>query len=293
MRSIISCGATLPRYTFRPGQSRTLAKQRGVTNHSRRIRSCASTQKSTKVTQRLILRSSRFTIYFATGNRYACIEPTCTSGSPADSASPLYFPNWTALQAHIRERHPPTCQNPECNGRTFATQKGLKGHLKVHEEREIEAALEDAVGEDGRPKKKRRGGEIGRDWACNVDECVKSFKSVSVFLVVSKHSLWFFTTTEKGSHDTSQHSTSRATGSLVPPSRLWADIWIQTLTAAAHGQGTSGQFTLNINSSCATGPSPVNFHVRHQLDHRVELHFTVRAPQHTPCARAMSLAGPF
>ena len=53
--------------------------------------------------------------------------------------------------------------------------------MKLHEEREVEARLElDEDGEDadGRPKKRRRGGEMGRDWKCEVEGCGKEFKSV-------------------------------------------------------------------------------------------------------------------
>jgi hypothetical protein len=112
------------------------------------------------------------------GNRYACANDTCRS-TLAGTSSPLYFPNWTALQDHNREHHPPTCPHSECEGRIILSHKGLKGHLKVHEQRDIEDALERAVAEDDRPRKRWRGGEVGRDWACGVDDCVKTFKSAS------------------------------------------------------------------------------------------------------------------
>lgn len=86
----------------------------------------------------------------------------------------------------MKSAHPPVCPYPSCDGRTFGSQKGLRGHLKVHEDREIEDQLrEDADDEaDGgdaeneTPAKRRRGGEIGRDWRCSEEACGKAFKSV-------------------------------------------------------------------------------------------------------------------
>ena len=37
----------------------------------------------------------------------------------------------------------------------------------------------DAEEEGQPPRKKRRGGEVGRDWKCEVVGCGKDFKSVS------------------------------------------------------------------------------------------------------------------
>jgi len=54
----------------------------------------------------------------------------------------------------------------------------------LHEERELEKELGDADSEDldvMEPRqKRRRGGELGRDWRCDVDGCDKDFKSVSL-----------------------------------------------------------------------------------------------------------------
>ncbi|KAG6813740.1 hypothetical protein H0H92_007692 [Tricholoma furcatifolium] len=70
-----------------------------------------------------------------------------------------------------------------CNGRVFASQKGLRAHQKLHEQRDLEEemALSDAEDADvlQPPRKKRRGGELGRDWKCDMDGCEKDFKSVS------------------------------------------------------------------------------------------------------------------
>lgn len=95
--------------------------------------------------------------------------------------------NWTALQAHSRAVHPATCPYVSCGGKTFTQQKGLRAHLKLHEQREIEEALSNPHIEDGgdaddenesRSNKKRRGGEVGRDWKCSEEGCDKDFKSV-------------------------------------------------------------------------------------------------------------------
>ncbi|KDQ50548.1 hypothetical protein JAAARDRAFT_42006 [Jaapia argillacea MUCL 33604] len=118
--------------------------------------------------------------------RYTCVHPSCIPSSASSSTNPptpTYYPTWTSLQHHIRTSHPPTCPHDSCNGRTFSTHSGLKGHLKIHEQREAEMVLDDEVEEEGeddeeRPKKKRRrGGELGRDWRCEVEGCGKDFKS--------------------------------------------------------------------------------------------------------------------
>ena len=114
--------------------------------------------------------------------RYACTHPSCSHEDTLE-----YFPTWTALQAHTRTAHPATCPYPSCNGKTFTQQKGLRDHLKIHEQREIEDAMNAQVRnelgddeDDGRELKKRRGGEVGRDWRCEEVDCEKKFKSVSI-----------------------------------------------------------------------------------------------------------------
>ncbi|KAF7321425.1 Transcription factor iiia [Mycena kentingensis (nom. inval.)] len=105
--------------------------------------------------------------------RYTCSNPACLVNGTL-----TFFPTWTALQHHNRTVHPPTCPHPSCNGKTFTSHKGLRGHLKLHEERAVEAELDAAVSDDEeRPRKRRRGGEIGRDWKCDVEDCTKEFKS--------------------------------------------------------------------------------------------------------------------
>ncbi|KAJ6576864.1 hypothetical protein B0H10DRAFT_2101879 [Mycena sp. CBHHK59/15] len=113
--------------------------------------------------------------------RYTCAHLTCLA---TNGETIKFYPNWTALQHHNRTVHPPTCSHPSCDGRVFSSQKGLRAHQKLHEERAAEADIDAAVAaldsedaDDEPPRKKRRGGELGRDWRCAVDSCTKDFKS--------------------------------------------------------------------------------------------------------------------
>ena len=76
------------------------------------------------------------------------------------------------------------CPNEECSGKTFSSQKGLRAHLRLHEQRDLENVLSEhedgSSGEDGPSRKRRRGGEVGRDWKCEVEGCTKDFKSVRI-----------------------------------------------------------------------------------------------------------------
>ncbi|KAK2464203.1 hypothetical protein APHAL10511_003660 [Amanita phalloides] len=113
------------------------------------------------------------------GNRYTCVHSSCLA---APNEEPKYFSTWTALQQHMRTAHPPSCTHPSCNGRLFSSQKNLREHQKIHAMRDLEEQLNPAVTSgdvhaDEPPQKKRRGGELGRDWKCAVDECEKDFKS--------------------------------------------------------------------------------------------------------------------
>ncbi|KAF9528533.1 hypothetical protein CPB83DRAFT_791577 [Crepidotus variabilis] len=113
------------------------------------------------------------------GKRYTCSHSTCLTRS----ARSTYFTTWTALQTHIRTSHPPTCPRVECHGKKFSNAGNLRAHLKLHEQRDAEAELDKADGscanEDTQSptKRRRRGGELGRDWKCEVDDCEKDFKS--------------------------------------------------------------------------------------------------------------------
>ncbi|KAH7335606.1 hypothetical protein B0J17DRAFT_720146 [Rhizoctonia solani] len=122
--------------------------------------------------------------------RYACAHPDCSNSTASTTAQ---FSTWSLLQEHMRSVHPPTCPYPTCNGRTFTSSKGLRGHIKTHRDCELEAGYAadsstvshkrahtemDPVKEGSEPPpKRRRGGEVGRDWSCPIGDCGKSFKS--------------------------------------------------------------------------------------------------------------------
>ncbi|OCH96521.1 hypothetical protein OBBRIDRAFT_765331 [Obba rivulosa] len=112
--------------------------------------------------------------------RYTCVHDACRA---APGMAPTYYATWTALQHHMRTAHPPTCPYASCKGKTFTAQKGLRAHLKLHVERDVDAQLENLAADSNdendeeRPKKRRRGGEVGRDWLCEVSGCGKDFKS--------------------------------------------------------------------------------------------------------------------
>ncbi|KAH9045919.1 hypothetical protein EDB83DRAFT_2638027 [Lactarius deliciosus] len=105
-------------------------------------------------------------------NRYTCVNATCRAGPES-----AFYPTWTALQHHMRMVHPPTCPHEECAGRTFSAQKGLRAHLRLHEQRAIEEHEHASSEDEALPRKRRRGGEVGRDWKCEVEGCTKDFKS--------------------------------------------------------------------------------------------------------------------
>ncbi|KAL5633496.1 hypothetical protein ACGC1H_003856 [Rhizoctonia solani] len=60
-------------------------------------------------------------------SRYACAHPDCSK----ITGTTVQFPTWSLLQEHMRSAHPPTCLYSACNGRTFNSSKGLRGHIKV------------------------------------------------------------------------------------------------------------------------------------------------------------------
>ncbi|KAI9449882.1 hypothetical protein F5148DRAFT_1379203 [Russula earlei] len=108
--------------------------------------------------------------------RYACVDPACRMAPES-----AFCPTWTALQQHIRTTHPPTCFHEECGGKSFSSQKGLRAHLKLHEQQSLEDVLseyEDHGSEDDAPsRKRRRGREVRGDWKCEVEGCAKDFRS--------------------------------------------------------------------------------------------------------------------
>lgn len=131
--------------------------------------------------------------------RYTCSHPAHEDDFPS-------FPTWSALQAHVRAEHAPTCPHRECHGRTFKSAQRLKEHLKVHAEREIDLGTQvidedlpdvllDGEGEISGKRKRRRkseaakegglklrridSGSAGKEWVCEQEGCEKSFKTVS------------------------------------------------------------------------------------------------------------------
>ncbi|KAF5383401.1 hypothetical protein D9757_006186 [Collybiopsis confluens] len=116
-----------------------------------------------------------------TEKRYTCAHADCL---PASDRPIIFFPTWSALQNHTRTVHPPMCTHSSCNGRIFSNAGNLRAHLKLHAQRDEEGQLNAALApskeggkEDQPPKKRRRGGEYGRDWKCSVENCEKDFKS--------------------------------------------------------------------------------------------------------------------
>lgn len=59
------------------------------------------------------------------------------------------FPTWSALQAHMKEAHPPICPWPGC-GKQFQRQDNLRAHYRRHEERRLRLEMEAKVLEGGR-----------------------------------------------------------------------------------------------------------------------------------------------
>jgi general transcription factor IIIA len=109
-------------------------------------------------------------------DRYMCAFQECLNFEDR------YFQTWSLLQAHIRSKHPPSCPHLGCEGKVFSSQKNLKAHLKVHEERMVQdtliAAMQSNDAERGL-QEVTRCNEINRDWKCDWEDCPKSFKSVS------------------------------------------------------------------------------------------------------------------
>ncbi|KAH7108252.1 hypothetical protein BKA62DRAFT_681624 [Auriculariales sp. MPI-PUGE-AT-0066] len=112
--------------------------------------------------------------------RYACMHPSCVSAENV-----LIFTKWTQLQHHLRTAHPPTCPHPSCGNRTFANPANLRAHLLLHSQKDAETQIatdptsvnSEPDEDDEPPAKRRRGGDIGRDWKCSEDDCDKAFKS--------------------------------------------------------------------------------------------------------------------
>lgn len=92
-------------------------------------------------------------------SRYLCHHPSCLT-LPLPSRQ---YPTWSSLQRHTKTAHPPTCPHPECGGRTFTSNRGLKGHLAGHEkEGEGERKRKRAAEGKGKGGKEREGGRKRR-----------------------------------------------------------------------------------------------------------------------------------
>lgn len=64
---------------------------------------------------------------------YACAHASCINKA---EGAPV-FNTWSALQAHIKSDHPPTCPHASCRGQRFSTTSHLRRHLStVHQEAE-------------------------------------------------------------------------------------------------------------------------------------------------------------
>lgn len=59
------------------------------------------------------------------------------------------FPTWSALQAHMKEVHPPTCPWPGC-GKQFQRQDNLRAHYRRHENRKLRLEMEAKMAEGNR-----------------------------------------------------------------------------------------------------------------------------------------------
>lgn len=83
----------------------------------------------------------------------------------------------------MKKVHPPKCSHPSCEGKIFSNPGNLRAHLKLHEQRRAEDELqnEDETDSEIPLTKKRRGGEFGREWKCQMNGCDKDYKSVNYF----------------------------------------------------------------------------------------------------------------
>ncbi|TKY90164.1 hypothetical protein EX895_000162 [Sporisorium graminicola] len=78
--------------------------------------------------------------------RYTCFmdhsQPQQDDQSQDQGHSMIYvFPTWSALQAHMKEAHPPICPWPGC-GKQFQRQDNLRAHYRRHEDRKLRLEIE-------------------------------------------------------------------------------------------------------------------------------------------------------
>lgn len=148
----------------------------------------------------------------------------------------------------MRTAHPPTCPYPECHGKKFSQQKGLKAHLKTHEGRDLDGRLD---GEDGAnhgepAMKKNRGGDHGRDWACEFEGCTKDFRSVSVSSKHRVHQLMITDQTEKGSDNPLQRHAPPQTRFRLRSRRVWQVLRLQASSPTPSRKSASGSRVIRL-----------------------------------------------
>ncbi|SCZ87852.1 BZ3500_MvSof-1268-A1-R1_Chr2-3g05320 [Microbotryum saponariae] len=91
-------------------------------------------------------------------SRYLCIHRDCSSLR----LSQRQHATWSALQKHTKTVHPPRCHYPECDNKTFTTNRGLRNHIATIHEGSTSAEDTDAPHKTttsrSRRKRKRRSG---------------------------------------------------------------------------------------------------------------------------------------
>ena len=162
------------------------------------------------------------------------MHPTCLA---TQDAYPTCFATWTSLQHHIRTAHPPICPDPACNSKTFKSQKGLRAHMKLHEQSETQDAIIGSFDADSDvdepPHKKRRGRDIGRDWLCGAEGCGKDFKSVSSYIMPALAMYLKISDAEKSVDDAYECHAPRPSRFYLPSRSMREGIRLQTPFAAS------------------------------------------------------------
>ncbi|KDE06418.1 hypothetical protein MVLG_03324 [Microbotryum lychnidis-dioicae p1A1 Lamole] len=97
-------------------------------------------------------------------SRYLCIHRDCSSLS----LSQRQHTTWSALQKHTKTVHPPRCHYPECDNKTFTTNRGLRNHIaSIHEgstsAEDTDAPHKTTTSRSRRKRKRRSGRKRGSD----------------------------------------------------------------------------------------------------------------------------------